>query len=74
MDQVDFPDETHSSIPLLAQIDALRQLYNGYRLHNDLLHKGINYAEEHYEEVSKKVGYKIHVPEHVINNFGYESH
>jgi uncharacterized protein len=67
-----FSDETHSSIPLLAQIDALRQLYNGYRLHNDLLINGIEFAEKHFEGVSNKVGYKILVPEDIINNLGYE--
>lgn len=67
-----FPDETHSSIPLLAIIDAVRQLFNGYRLHNDLLVNGIKFAEEHFQKVSEKVGYTIPVPEEVINNYGYE--
>jgi uncharacterized protein len=67
-----FPDETHSSIPLLAMIDAVRQLFNGYRLHNDLLVNGIKFAEEHYKKVSKIVGYTIPIPEEIINNYGYE--
>ncbi|MCK7524278.1 MAG: hypothetical protein MZV64_44910 [Ignavibacteriales bacterium] len=54
-----FPDETHSSIPLLATIDAVRQLFNGYRLHNDLLVNGFKFAEKHFHEVSEKVGYTI---------------
>jgi len=68
-----YPDETHVSITLPAQIDALRQLYDGYRLHNDLLVNGFKFAEKHFEEVSNKVGYTITVPEDVINNFGYEA-
>ena len=68
-----FPDETHVSVTLLAHIDALRQLYAGYRLHDDLLVNGFNFAEKHFEEVSDKVGYSIPVPEDVINNFGYEA-
>jgi uncharacterized protein len=67
-----FPDETHISIPLLAQIDALRQLYVGYRLHDDLLDRGLEYAEKHFQAISEKVGYAIPVPEEVINNLGYE--
>ena len=67
-----FPDETHASIPLLAEIDALRQLYAGYRLHNDLLDKGFEFAEKHFQKVSEEVGYTIPVPEDIINNFGYE--
>jgi len=67
-----FPDETHGSIPLLAQIEALRQLYIGYRFHNDLLDKGFEFAEKHFQKITEKVGYIIPVPEEVINNFGYE--
>jgi len=67
-----FPDETHISIPLLAQIDALRQLYSGYRLHDDLLDKGFEFAQKHFQTVSAKVGFTIPVPEEVINNLGYE--
>lgn len=68
-----FPDETHISVPLLAQIDALRQLYSGYRFHDDLLDKGLTFAEKHFQEVSKMVGYEIPIPKDVINNFGYEA-
>lgn len=68
-----FPDETHGSVTLLAQIDALRQLYAGYRFHNDLLSKGLKFAEKHFQELSKRLGYEIPVPEDIINNFGYEA-
>ena len=67
-----FPDETHGSITLLAQIDALRQLYSGYRLHNDLLDKGFEFAEKHFKKISEELGYEIPVPEEIINNFAYK--
>lgn len=66
-----FPDETHGSIPLLAQIDALRRLYAGYRFHNDKLDKGLAFAEEHFENLSKTVGWPLGIPEGVINSLGY---
>jgi hypothetical protein len=66
-----FPDETHSGMPLLAQIDALRHLYDGYRFHNDLLPKGLAFAQRHFEEVSKTVGWELPIPEGVINGLGY---
>lgn len=66
-----FPEETHGSIALLGQIDALRHVYAGYRFHNDALDKGFAFAEKHFEEVSKTVGWRIPVPEGVINNLGY---
>ena len=67
-----FPDETHGSIALLAHIDAMRQFFAGYRLHDDLLEKGFAFAEQHYRTVSETVGYTIPVPEETINNFAYE--
>ena len=67
-----FPDETHGSITLLAQIDALRQLYSGYRLHNDLLDNGFEFAEKHFKKISEELGYEIPVPEEIINNFAYK--
>ena len=66
-----FPDETHISIPLLGQIDALRHLYAGYRFHNDLLEKGFPFAKQHFQDVSKTVGWPLAIPEGVINSLGY---
>ncbi|MBZ0183335.1 MAG: hypothetical protein K8F60_12835 [Melioribacteraceae bacterium] len=67
-----YPDETHGSVTLLAQIDALRELFKGYRLHDDLLVNGLEFAEKHFQEVSKRLGYDIQIPEDILNNFGYE--
>jgi tetratricopeptide (TPR) repeat protein len=66
-----FPDETHSGMALLAQIDALRHLYLGYRFHNDMIPKGFPFAEQHFQDVSKTVGWPLAIPEAVINDFGY---
>ena len=66
-----FPDETHSSIPLLANIDALRSLYKGYRFHNDMADKGLPYARQHFAAVSKLVGWELPIPESAINELGY---
>ena len=66
-----YPDETHGSVALLAQIDALRQLYAGYRFHPDMAAKGLPFAEQHFRDVSKTVGWPLAVPEGVINDLGY---
>jgi predicted alpha/beta superfamily hydrolase len=66
-----FPDETHPGMPLLAQIDALRHLYHGYRFHNDMIKNGFPYAEQHFRDVSKTVGWPLTIPEAVVNEFGY---
>ncbi|MBN1209637.1 MAG: hypothetical protein JXB05_32610 [Myxococcaceae bacterium] len=66
-----FPDERHTTVPLLAEIDALRQLYDGYRFHDDLAAKGFPFAEQHFQELSKRLGWPMAVPEAVVNDFGY---
>lgn len=66
-----FPEETHGSIPLLAQVDALRHLYSGYRFHQDLLEKGFSFAQQHFQDVSRTVGWPLAIPEDVINGLGY---
>jgi uncharacterized protein len=68
-----FPDETHTCVPLLAQIDAVRHLYLGYRFHDDLLEKGFPYAERHFQEVSKTVGWPLAIPEGVLNDLAYDA-
>jgi uncharacterized protein len=68
-----YPDETQGSVPLLAQIDALRRLYAGYRFHSDLMAKGLEFVEKHFADVSKTVGGPLPVPEGVINELAYEA-
>jgi predicted alpha/beta superfamily hydrolase len=66
-----FPQESHAGVTLLAEIDALRHLFSGYRYSNDLLELGIDFAQKHFDEESKVVGYPIGVPEDVVNDLGY---
>lgn len=68
-----FPKETHAGMPLLAQIDALRHLYQGYRFHDDMVAKGFDYAQQHFRRVSKTVGWPLNIPESVINEFAYNA-
>jgi uncharacterized protein len=68
-----FPNETHTAVPLLAEIDALRHLYLGYRFHEDMMTKGFAYAERHFQDVSKTVGWPLAIPEGVINDFAYDA-
>jgi len=68
-----FPHETHTGMPLLAQIDALRHLYLGYRFHEDMIKNGFSYAERHFRDVSKTVGWPLAIPEGVVNDFAYDA-
>jgi tetratricopeptide (TPR) repeat protein len=66
-----FPQETHGSITLVAQIAAIRDLYAGYRFHDDLSMMGVDFAEQHYARLSAMLRTRVDVPEHVLNNIGY---
>jgi uncharacterized protein len=66
-----FPDETHTTLPLLGLIDALRSLYSGWRLPDATLDKGLAAVRAHYEDLSKMLGRPVAVPENVLNDLGY---
>ena len=68
-----YPGETHSSLPLVAQIDALRSLYEGYRYHNDWLGRGAAAADAHYAALSTRLRWPVPTPEHVLNSLGHEA-
>lgn len=68
-----FPKETHAGVPLLAQIDAIRQLYAGYRFTDDMAEQGLPAAERQFAELSKRLGWPTPVPEGVINALGYSA-
>jgi uncharacterized protein len=66
-----FPDETHTTLPLLGEIDALRSLYSGWRLPEATLDKGMAAVQAHYEDVSKMLGRPVAIPENALNELGY---
>jgi uncharacterized protein len=66
-----FPDETHTTLPLLGQIDALRSLYSGWRLPEATLDQGLAAVQAHYNDLGKMLGRPVAVPENVLNDLGY---
>lgn len=67
-----FADETHVSVPLLAQIEALRRLYLGYRFHPDNYAKGLAFAEEHFSRVSRVLGTPLPITEEALSGIADE--
>jgi len=66
-----FPDETHTTLPLLGQIDALRSLYSGWRLPDAILDKGLAAVQVHYDDLSKMLGRQVTIPANIISDLGY---
>ena len=46
---------------------------SGYRFHDDMINNGFPYAEQHFQDVSKTVGWPLAIPESVINDFAYDA-
>lgn len=72
-----YEEDTHNSVPLIATYDAVRFFFEFYKLNITLLDftdNGIAFPtkiEKHFENVSKKMGYKVPPTEQLVNNYGY---
>jgi len=69
-------DEDHGSVVLRSHYFGLRKVYEGWQplrdLNSGVILGGLKGAEAHYAKLSEKFGYKIPVPENVINQMGYQ--
>lgn len=72
-------NESHASIPLIATYDALHFIFDFYNFpldKSDYTDTTMSIAyrmEKHYNDVSKKMGYKINPSESIINTLGYNA-
>ncbi|HLA58571.1 MAG TPA: alpha/beta hydrolase-fold protein [Puia sp.] len=68
-----YNDDSHGSVPLIAEYDALHFLFDFYRMpfqgNPDSLTASI--VSDHYRSLSVNLGYTTLPPENNINNFGY---
>lgn len=68
-------DEDHGSIVLRSHYAGLRQIYDGWQMPRDAtgaIAGGLKGADEHYQKLSMRFGYKVPVPEPLINQIGYQ--
>ncbi|WAC11505.1 alpha/beta hydrolase-fold protein [Dyadobacter pollutisoli] len=74
-----YPDDTHSSAPLITEYDALRFIFDYYPLKltdKDFDDSTVALADKylkHYAFVSNQMGYKVAPPESAINAMGYQA-
>ncbi len=70
-------DDDHASVPLIATYDALHFIFNYYNLpltKNDYADTSLALPykiENHYKNISEKMGYKVSPSENNINTLGY---
>ena len=73
-----YPDYDHQSVPLVAQYDALRFLFNFYNLnfpYADFFnpsYKADTILSAHYKNISDRMGYKVSPPEQFANGIAYQ--
>ncbi len=74
-----YSSENHGSVPLIATYDALHFIFNFYNLpltkkdYSDTTMSIAYRIENHYKNISDKMGYKINPSENLINTLGYNS-
>jgi predicted alpha/beta superfamily hydrolase len=65
-----YDSDDHGSVPLIAEYDALRFIFDGYK--SDFL-KSISHPEivaRHFDSVSARLGYRVLPPEGLVDQYG----
>jgi uncharacterized protein len=74
-----YNDDSHGSVPLITEYDALHFLFDFYPLKmtfkdfTDTTTALLDKYEKHFSTVSKKMGYKVKPSEELINSLAYEA-
>lgn len=65
-----YEDEDHGSVPLIAFYEGLSFIFSGYVFsYREINERKI--LEQHYHELSKRLGFKFLPPEALVNRAGY---
>lgn len=73
-----YNSDDHGSVPLIAEYDALHFIFDYYPLKLtrpefiDMNKEVISKIEKHFETVSEHLGYKVKLPESMVNSMGYQ--
>ena len=69
-------EEDHGSVVMPSHYAAMRKIFDGWLIPRDpatgAIAGGLKGADEHYQKLSQRFGYKIEVPEAAINQLGYQ--
>ncbi|WP_219318012.1 alpha/beta hydrolase-fold protein [Flavobacterium taihuense] len=68
-----YPDDNHSSVPLISEYDALRSVFKKYELDKELSDTTITmeYIKRHYNTLSSMLKYTLLPAQSTINLLGY---
>jgi predicted alpha/beta superfamily hydrolase len=68
-----YDQERHGSVALVGMIDALRALYLGWRVPEDLALQGLAAVEAYFAELSRTFGRTVPLTEGVVNELAYQA-
>ncbi|MEE4312101.1 MAG: alpha/beta hydrolase-fold protein [candidate division KSB1 bacterium] len=64
-------NDNHGTVPLKSLYFGLETLYKDWIIKAEDADKGIAAIENHYKKLTDKYGYKVDIPENVLNAMGY---
>jgi uncharacterized protein len=65
-----YPSDDHGSVPFIAEYDALRFIFDGYKVDLGKALDDPEYITKHFVKVSEGLGYRTLPPESMIDLFG----
>jgi uncharacterized protein len=66
-----YPNDSHGSVPLIAEYDALRFIFNAYDVSLAQAIENPAYLAEHFARASTALGYRIDPPEDMVDLVGH---
>ena len=65
-----YAGDSHGSVPLIAEYDALRFIFDSYSVPLGVAAERADYITEHFARASAALGYRIDPPEPIVNMVG----
>ena len=62
-----YPQDSHGSVPMIAEYDALRFIFDAYNVSLAMAIERPDYLAEHFAKASAALGYKIDPPEPMVD-------
>ena len=66
-----YPADSHGSVPMIAEYDALRFIFDAYNVSLGEAIERPAYLVDHFDRASKSLGYRIDPPEPMVDMIGH---
>jgi len=66
-------NDNHGTVPLKSLYNGLEILYKDWQIKAAVADQGLEPVIDHYKKLTHKYGYKIEIPENMLNTMGYRA-